>query len=282
MSGLPWYKCFPRDFNDGMVGLSLEERGAYITILNVIYARGAPIQDDAGYFKALLCCSSKAWTKIRASLIVKRKLFEVNFNGELCLMNRRAADEIGRRGEISEIRSDAGHQGGLKTQSKRRENNDLGKANEQQTPSNVQAIQIQTSEEDANASLSATADATASPKYPEPFETAWKAYPHVKGRSSKSKAFAVWRRLPQDVRNRLPLAIARFAREGREPKAECGARAFERWLQAGLYADWMADPQQSRTTPADPALQARRVQHYRDTGEWKLSWGDRPAMDDAA
>jgi hypothetical protein len=110
-------------------------------------------------------------------------------------------------------------------------------------------------------------------KYPEPFETAWKAYPHVKGRSSKSKSLAAWRRLPAVVRTQLPAAIARYAREGREPRAECGARAMERWIRDALYEDWLADP------PKGGELnRAQRLQHFAETGRWRDEWGPRPEI----
>lgn len=128
MSGLPWYRCFPRDFNEGMIGLTLEERGAYTTIVNLIYSRGGPVPDEAGYFRALLCCSAKTWTKVRAALIVKRKLFEVNYNGDPCLMNRRAADEIATSEKKSEKFSESGRRGGQNSRTRANENNDVAEA----------------------------------------------------------------------------------------------------------------------------------------------------------
>ena len=125
MSGLPWFKCYPRDFNDGMMGLTLEERGAYVTILNVIYARGGPIDDDPSYFRALLCCAPKSWLKIRASLIVKRKLFEVSVNGIPSLMNARAAVEIEENQEMRRKFSERGAKGGQKSQAILKENKGL-------------------------------------------------------------------------------------------------------------------------------------------------------------
>lgn len=103
--------------------------------------------------------------------------------------------------------------------------------------------------EEANASLSPAGDEDR--KYPEAFETCWKAYPHVRGRSSKSKALGYWRRITAGRRALLPYAIARYAREGHEPKNECGAPAMDRWLRDERYLDWLsAGPAQA----AAPAL----------------------------
>lgn len=94
--------------------------------------------------------------------------------------------------------------------------------------------------EEADASLS-SADDERPAKYPEPFEAIWKAYPHVKGRSSKPKSLGYWRRIPMATRNRLPSAVDRYARDGREPKQDCGAPGMERWLRDERYLDWLED-----------------------------------------
>lgn len=73
------------------------------------------------------------------------------------------------------------------------------------------------------------------------FEAAWKAYPHRKGRSSKPKSLIAWKALPSDHRPPLLDAIRRYAAEGYEPKADCGAKAFELWLKDQRYLDWMPE-----------------------------------------
>lgn len=128
MTGLPWFKCYPRDFNDGMMGLTMEERGAYVTILNCIYQRGTPVHDDALYFRAMLQCSGKTWAKVRASLIFKGRLFEVCVNGKPCLMDERAAVEIEKNLEMRRELSERGARGGRKSRSTLKETNDLAQA----------------------------------------------------------------------------------------------------------------------------------------------------------
>jgi hypothetical protein len=120
--------------------------------------------------------------------------------------------------------------------------------------------------EDADASLSLGDDEAVEPvgKYPPDFEAVWKAYPHIKGRSSKSKSHGFWRRLSRARRDRLPSAIAGYAREGREPKADCGAPAMQRWLAEERYLDWMADAAPSGlplapTFPGPPEIRAAVV-----------------------
>ena len=96
------------------------------------------------------------------------------------------------------------------------------------------------------------------------FEACWKAYPHVKGRSSKRKARLEWPKIGVAIRRVLPAAIRRYAVEGREPNAECGAPAFERWLRDDRYLDWLpvAAVQTTPPTPQEQAEQDAKWQAY--------------------
>jgi len=65
------------------------------------------------------------------------------------------------------------------------------------------------------------------------------------------------------------------------PEDECGAPAMERWLKRGLHLNWVEDAEPAATEgPADTAVIARRLRHYRDTGAWEPTWGPRPGMTD--
>jgi DNA-binding transcriptional ArsR family regulator len=117
--------------------------------------------------------------------------------------------------------------------------------------------------------------------YPEDFEAAWKLYPHHTRRSSKPDSLSQWRKLSPADRASLPAACARYRRLGAEPKGECGAPAMERWLKRGLHLNWVEDAEPAATEgPADTAVIARRLRHYRDTGAWEPTWGPRPGMTD--
>ena len=86
----PWFKCDPQALNDGFMGLSAAERGAYITILNCIYINGGPVKDGAGYFCSQLGCSTKEWVAWRRKLVRLGKLRVIDG----CLTNIRAEREI--------------------------------------------------------------------------------------------------------------------------------------------------------------------------------------------
>lgn len=141
MTGLPWFKCYPREFNEGMERLTLEERGAYVTLLNLIYAQGGPIADEAWWITNKLGCTKRTWVKLRAALIIKGKLFALNFNGEDCLMNERAAEEIEKQSETSRKLAEAGKKGGEISRPKPRKNNDSAQAGLQNGESQIEALQ---------------------------------------------------------------------------------------------------------------------------------------------
>lgn len=266
-----WYARYHRDALDGMLSLTLEERGAYNTLLDLIYSRGQPIPDDGRWLAGWMGCSLRKWNTIRAGLIFRGKIHALSFNGVDCLMNARAADELlaadYRRRKLSEN----GAKGGRKPAQTRQEVNENNGVSEA-PPKHIDIDRTLQCEE-AIASLSSADDAALPRTYPEPFEIAWKAYPHIRGRSSKRKALGVWRRIPAAVRDRLPAAVNRYAREGREPKQDCGAPAMERWLKDGRFEDWLTPERPSE--PPTPQQIAWRHQHFRDTGEWRPEWGER-------
>lgn len=128
MSGLPWYKCYPGRFNDGMFGLSPAERGAYVTVLNCIYIEGGPVKDDDGYWSHVLGIPKAGWLKLRGSLLAKGKLFQTaNDDGILALMNRTAAEEITHQREYKSAQAERGSKGGAKSRRKPRSDKGLSK-----------------------------------------------------------------------------------------------------------------------------------------------------------
>lgn len=123
-----WHARYHRQALDGMQCLTLEERGAYNTILDLIYDRQAPLPDDPRWLAGWMGVSLRKWATLRATLIVKGKLY-VTPDGRLA--NVRADFELETAAELSRNRAETGAKGGRK----RRENgtdpnknNDVGQA----------------------------------------------------------------------------------------------------------------------------------------------------------
>lgn len=71
---LPYYKRFPRDFFEGTIGMSLEEKGAYGLVLDLIYKTDGRLADDPRYLAGMLGCSVRKWNSIKDRLVSLGKL----------------------------------------------------------------------------------------------------------------------------------------------------------------------------------------------------------------
>lgn len=90
MGQITWYKRYPEDALSGMMGLSLEERGAYNSVLDLIYTRDGKLPDDDRFIAGWLGCDVRVWKRIRGRLIDLEKLYSVGG----FLRNRRADEEV--------------------------------------------------------------------------------------------------------------------------------------------------------------------------------------------
>jgi uncharacterized protein YdaU (DUF1376 family) len=89
MGTLKWYKRDPKAALHGMIGLTLEEKGAYNVILDLIYINDGRVLDDPKQICVWLNCDPRRWKRIRAALIDAGKLY---IHGGY-LRNERADDE---------------------------------------------------------------------------------------------------------------------------------------------------------------------------------------------
>ena len=132
MSNFDWHARYHQDALDGMLMLTLEERGAYNTILDLIYSRRGPVPDDCRWLSGWMGCSLRKWSGLRAALIVKGKLHQVEHNGLPSLSNERAQNELETQAKLSRNRAETGAKGGRKraeNAAQSNENSDLAQAN---------------------------------------------------------------------------------------------------------------------------------------------------------
>ena len=90
MGDLRWYKRDPDAALAGMAELTLEERGAYNTILDLIYSKEGNLKDDDYQIAGWLRCDVRRWRRIRRRLFDLEKLY---LHGG-CLRNKRADREL--------------------------------------------------------------------------------------------------------------------------------------------------------------------------------------------
>jgi len=69
-----WYKRDPAAALEGMHHLTLEERGAYNTVLDLIYLREDRLFDDDRFISGHLGVDKRVWTRLKTSLVAKGKL----------------------------------------------------------------------------------------------------------------------------------------------------------------------------------------------------------------
>ena len=90
MGHLKWYKRDPRAALTGMMQLTLEERGAYNTILDLIYVHDGEVIDDETFLLPWLRVRAPTWRRLRARLLSLGKLYI----RDGCLRSERADDEV--------------------------------------------------------------------------------------------------------------------------------------------------------------------------------------------
>lgn len=89
--------------------MTLEEKGAYSIVLDLIYDRQKPIPDDAAWIAGHCGCSVRKWNSLRAKLLERGKL--VDLGG--MLSNQRAVKEIADGLETSRKFAENGRKGGF-------------------------------------------------------------------------------------------------------------------------------------------------------------------------
>lgn len=122
------------------MSLSLEERGAYQTILDLIYDHGGPIADDERLLSAHMRCSMRKWRAIRGELLTKCK---IRINRDGLLTNGRAEKELENSAKTSRTLAESGAKGGrtrAENEKKANENNGGDQARLKPALSEAQAI----------------------------------------------------------------------------------------------------------------------------------------------
>lgn len=76
MGQIKWYKRDPSEALNGMMELTLEERGAFNTVLDLIYSRDGNLPDDDRFIAGWLRVDVRVWKRIKATLFERGKLFE--------------------------------------------------------------------------------------------------------------------------------------------------------------------------------------------------------------
>jgi uncharacterized protein YdaU (DUF1376 family) len=140
MSALPYHKRYHSDALAGFMALTLEERGAYQTLLDMMYDRGGPLIDNERLLAGYMNCSIRKWRMIRDELIAKRK---ITITRDGLITNPRAEKEIENQSKTHRKLIEAGAKGGRTragNEKKGNENSDGKQASLKPASSDPQAI----------------------------------------------------------------------------------------------------------------------------------------------
>lgn len=269
MSAPPYMKLFWGDYHKRTRHLTRDQHGAYFLLIGEAWQLGGALPDDDAKLAAWALCTRAEWAAIKPIVM---EFFSLR-RGKW--WQDRVREELASYEATSRKRKEAGKKGGKASVGNTKGNKE---ANACLLPTKPEPEPEPVSKIEAKASLSSAPPSAAPMTYPEPFEAAWKAYPHVKGRSSKPKALGYWRRLPPATREALPSAIARYARDGREPKAECGAPAMQRWLAEARFSDWMPEAESLASGAWDDGRWSAVIALNREEGWWSADLGPPPGQ----
>ncbi|WP_375613676.1 YdaU family protein [Bartonella sp. AP153HLJHH] len=131
-NGMPWIRFHLYDWISGTDGMTLEQRGAYMTLLVRMYDKKAPIKEDFETLARACNCSQKKFSAIVEYLMRNDKLVETD-NG---LWNTRVEEELNdfadKKEHISQVRSEAGKKGAQAKNNTKQHVNNFAEANDKQ------------------------------------------------------------------------------------------------------------------------------------------------------
>ncbi len=131
-NGMPWIRFHLYDWISGTDGMTLEQRGAYMTLLVRMYDKKAPIKEDFETLARACNCSQKKFATLVEYLMRNDKLVETD-NG---LWNTRVEEELNdfadKKEHISQVRSEAGKKGAQAKNNIKQHVNNFAEANDKQ------------------------------------------------------------------------------------------------------------------------------------------------------
>lgn len=261
MTSPPFMQMYWSDYFGDTRHLSCEQHGAYLQLLGSMWLAGGSLPNDDRKLAKITGCTASRWAKIRDDVMA---FFEVA--GDL-ITHKRVTFELEKAREKSIKRAEVGSRGGKAKALKTKE-----------TPLAIasdllyHSPDIRTREEDKISEPKGSSW----PILPKTsgFEDFWKAYPAKVGKRDAEKKFRLaLQRAPLD-RIMAGLDAAKRSKRWREGFIPNPAT----WLNQDRWAD---EPEgksgpEPPAQPATPAVIAARLNHFRDTGEWRPSWGPIP------
>ncbi len=93
----PWFKFYADDWLTGTMDITLEEEGAYLRVVALIFSKEGPIPDNDRWLAGMCRISVRKWRIIKKCLVESGK---IDIEGNL-ISNARASKELRERAENS-------------------------------------------------------------------------------------------------------------------------------------------------------------------------------------
>lgn len=251
MGRLRWYKRDPTAALDGMMILTLEERGAYNTVLDLIYARDGAVPDDARFLAGCMGCDVRIWKRIRGRLIGLCKLY---VDGD-SLRNSRADAEVLRGLHMVLSAAEAGRASARKRDGQFNQTNDIA-----QTPVE-RPFQLTTStirkKEPPIVPQGGRKSRPVLNGHDQDFEAFWQAVPRKTGRGQAERAYL--KALKLATPTVLLGGIERYARE-RSAADPQFTKHPATWLNGKC---WLDEPDGEPTIDVAAIIAEERQRHDR-------------------
>lgn len=176
MTDLPWFKFYHQDWLAGTAGLSMAERGCYITLLALMYDAGGNILRDDGRLARRCGCPTPNFKSALQSLIDDGKIVQ---DGDY-LFNERVKKEVVARENIGAV-------------ARKNVESRWKKSKEKQHSENTAVIRAQCKSEVRSQNISSNEDITRARRAvgsANKFNDFWHRWPNKVGKPAAEKAFA--------------------------------------------------------------------------------------------
>lgn len=274
-----WHKHYHELALNGMKNLSVDLRGVYYTLLDLMYERMLPLAESDQMMAARMCCSVRKWKSYRDELI---RLGKIEWSADGKLTNNRFENELKKLRESSESKSAAGRASGESRRKAKeiRENHEQAfnsgtnrrKEEEKKTKKKVPASAGGLFDDNV---VELPADNT---RILAAFEDAWKLYQScdLRANAVKAKSKEMWLKVTRTVAPDVVIAALQQEVDLRKNGATTykgvfhgTLKAFQRWLRDTDFTD-VDVPE---TKPKD--IWQERFQSFVN-GEWETTWGPSP------
>lgn len=286
----PWFKFYPSDWLNGTRGLSLEERGAYMTLLALMYDQQGAIPDDERWMCGALDCDVRVWRRLRDKLC---RYGKITPNTDGFLVNRRVLEEVRSAELVAEVRRKSGRSGGQQSGISRAMSLNNKGDDEANASNGLPYVRASSKSELLSSEAKASSDSGAelrlvASKRDEVRDAveAWNETAHRQG----------WTALAKLTPSRRQAIAARLR--------EHGLDAWRSMLRRASTLEWINDPSKRSAAHAnwkphidwfaksstflklvegaygsdepDPAELKRRRDLFAYDGTWHETWGERP------